>query len=226
MTPSAGLAARGDGCHAPRMTLGRRSVARSWRFRAGTWLLCALLGGGFGVASAATVPWLPLSERARRAEAIVLGRIETQHVEIDARGWPWTMARVGIERVVADRAGGLAAGGRLPVALLGGAVGDRVMRVPGEASLPVGARFVLLLWRDGRGRWRPLGMAQGALRVTRRADGADVVRVGPRAATVGGSGRVAPSTPAAGRATQSAPSWRSLQPLLEDLARWAGERRR
>ena len=205
------------------MRLGRCPLARLGVLLAGTWALCAPPGGGPGVARAATVQWLPLPERARRAEAIVLGRIEAQHVEVDARGWPWTLARVRIERVVSDRHGGLASGGELQVALLGGAVGDRGMRVPGEASLPVGARFVLLLWRDGRGRWRPLGMAQGALRVARTADGDEVVDVGTPPSAVRGSGRLAPALPTVAR---GAPRWRALQPLLGELARWARERPR
>lgn len=100
------------------------------------------------------------------------------------------------ERIVTDvvievsevAKGDLGEGERTEVLLLGGAVGELGMRVSGEAHLEVGDEYLLFL-RESNGTHRPVGMAQGALRVQRDGEepvvlpggsgGLSLVRRGP-----------------------------------------------
>ncbi len=173
-------------------------------------------------AESAQLERLSLRGLAKRAEAIVTGRAGGRHAEVDRLGRPWTLVDVQIARLVHDRSGSLRASNRIEVALLGGTVGRRAMRVPGEAHLPEGGRFLLFLWRDGHGRWRPLGMEQGVLPLHERADGS--VWVGTshlRSSPSNGAPALRADRPTPPPASARAP--RPLEPLLAQLRRWAQE---
>ncbi len=165
-------------------------------------------------ARSAQIEPLPLRALARRALAVVVGRATSRRTEVDERGQPWTLVRLRVERVAHDRTTSFRSGGWFEVALLGGVLGDRVMRVPGEARLPDGARILLFLWRDGHGRWRPLGMARGALSIYESPDGTAWVE--PPSSAPSAHGGVRSRVPAT-------PSPWPLEVALARIAHWARE---
>ena len=66
---------------------------------------------------------------------------------------------------------------KLTVLCRGGTVGDRSLKVPGQARFSVGEEDVVFLRKDPRGAWRVLGWCQGKFRVVRKNDTAAVEAV-------------------------------------------------
>ena len=58
----------------------------------------------------------------------------------------------------------------LTVLCRGGRVGDKVLRVPGQAKFVAGEEDVVFLRKDPRGAWRVLGWCQGKFRIVRDAE--------------------------------------------------------
>ncbi|HEY8431329.1 MAG TPA: hypothetical protein VIL20_23275 [Sandaracinaceae bacterium] len=109
---------------------------------------------------------LSLEELVRRADHVVVATAIGERARRDARGRIVTDYTVRVDEVMK---GDARPGATLVMTRLGGVLGDVGMRVEGEPSLEVGARYVLFLDRLSDGRTlRPVGMSQGVLPVQDR----------------------------------------------------------
>jgi hypothetical protein len=130
-------------------------------------LLAALLMVGLPASPAkgSIVQGLELHELVAHADRIILGRVLFSESFQLANGQLGTWHRIGVERDERE----------VIVETLGGEMGDIAMRVEGEPSFRVGER-VLVFVRDGGPytAFRPVGMGQGVMRVSRE-DGVETV---------------------------------------------------
>ena len=141
-------------------------------------LLSAVLGSilaAFLVTSPADgsiVQSLELEELTAEADRIILGRVVFSEPFVRQSGQIWTSHRIAVEREIRGRAPDE---DEVIVETMGGQIGDIAMRVEGEATFRVGER--VLVFARGGGPYtafRPVGMAQGVMRV-RRERGVDTV---------------------------------------------------
>lgn len=112
-------------------------------------------------ARASLVEAMSLRELVAASDEIVVARVEDQRARYDARGRIVTDVTLRVEERLYGR---LSAGERATALRLGGAVGERGMRVEGEAIYETGERVLLFARRvtTERGELlRPVGMSQG-----------------------------------------------------------------
>ena len=135
----------------------------------------ALLAGLLTANSAhgSVVQGLELRELVANADRIVLGRVLFSECFQRSDGTLGTWHRIQIEQDVRGNSGDEQ---EVIVETLGGHIGDIAMRVEGEPSFAVGERVVVFI-RDGGpySAFRPVGMAQGVMRV-RMEQGVETVR--------------------------------------------------
>lgn len=138
-------------------------------FCLGVWLAAAPLFEA--PASASIVEALDLEELTAQADCIVLGRVVWAEPILHSDGKISTWSRIEVERTLR---GTDPAQREILVETLGGQIGDIGMRVAGEPSFAVGERALVFVRDDGKSVFRPVGMAQGVMRV-RRQGGSDTV---------------------------------------------------
>jgi hypothetical protein len=130
---------------------------------ASTFLALTLaITGATSAARASIVEALDLDALVAEAEDVVLARVIKQWSHYDERGRIVTDYSMQVEET---QKGKSVAGAALTVRRLGGVVGDRGMRIAGEPTFRVGELVLLFGRRDGETYLRPVGMAQGAMRV-------------------------------------------------------------
>ena len=135
-----------------------------FRFLWGAWA-CALFALLHAVhAEASIVQALDLEELSAQADCIVLGRVVWSEPVLHPDGTISTWSRIEVEKTLRGEDPNQS---EILVETLGGEVGDIGMRVVGEPSLAVGERAVVFVRDDGRSIFRPVGMAQGVMRVSR-----------------------------------------------------------
>jgi hypothetical protein len=162
---------------------------------------------GVSPARATLAEALDLPTLVSRSDDVVVGRVV-------ARGSRWLRQRIVTEvTVVVSEApkGDVAAAERIEVTVFGGAVGDLGMQIAGEAVLEDGEEYLLFL-RRWNGTRRPVGMAQGALPITRR-DGQLFVQPGAGGLALvrrDATGAMAPAEPAVTEPTL-------LEALLDEI---------
>jgi hypothetical protein len=114
-------------------------------------------------ASGSILQALDLDELVAQSDQILLGKVVFSESFQRPNGALGTWHRIQIER---DLRGNAAEEREVIVETLGGRMGDVAMQVAGEPTFVVGERVVLFA-REGRGRasLRPVGMAQGVMRI-------------------------------------------------------------
>ncbi|MET0342657.1 MAG: hypothetical protein ABW252_16750 [Polyangiales bacterium] len=122
----------------------------------------AVVGATPMPARASVVEAMDLEALVREADEVVVARVLKQESHYDAQQHIVTDYLMQVERV---EKGSQQPGAAVTVRKLGGVVGERGMRISGEPSFEVGETVVLFGQRGGRTYLRPVGMAQGALRV-------------------------------------------------------------
>ena len=151
-------------CRSPRST--------PFLFALGALALCATWLAG--EAAASTVRALSLQALTEKAELIVVGtalEAKTRHA-LDGKLLV-TDVRVRVERVLL---GAAKPDQPLVVTLLGGEQGGVQLNVPGEASLPLGKRALLFLYRAPKSAdLRVVGMSQGVMPIEQKPDGTTMV---------------------------------------------------
>ena len=123
---------------------------------------CALLPGVTPAAHASVVAALDLEALVQQADDVVVARVLKQESKYDAQKRIVTDYTMQVERTEKGEA---QPGAAVTVRQFGGVIGDRGMRIAGEPTYQVGERVVLFGKRGGRTYLRPVGMAQGAMRV-------------------------------------------------------------
>jgi hypothetical protein len=98
----------------------------------------------------------------KEADAVVLARVIKSWSLYDDRGRIVTDYQMQVERA---EKGDAAPGSAIVVRKLGGIVGDRGMRISGEPGYQDN-ELVLLFGKNGKSYLRPVGMGQGAMRIT------------------------------------------------------------
>jgi hypothetical protein len=168
--------------------------------------LCAL--GAASRASASLVLALDLPTLVARASHIVVARVESQRARYDARGRIVTDVTL---RVDESLVGPARAGDRLVLERFGGAIGELGMRIEGEPLFADGARVLVFAApaASGARRLRPVGMAQGVMRVEPPTVPGSEDRILP-----GGEG-LALVRPEQGRLVASEPAIAAPRPLGE-----------
>lgn len=139
------------------------SVANRVSF--GVCLLGSLVGSGSALAANQDRA-VPLAERARGAERVVVGRVTS----VDA---VWQVNEFGdrlivsVVRVAVDQTLKGQPQPALDVEVEGGTIGDLTLRVSDLASFAPGERAVFYLTRSARGRFVPHLRGQGLLKLDR-----------------------------------------------------------
>jgi hypothetical protein len=121
-----------------------------------------LLPSTLPVAHASVVVALDLEALVQQADDVVVARVLQKQSKYDAQQRIVTDYTMQVERT---EKGSAVPGAAVTVRQLGGVVGERGMRIAGEPTYVVGERVVLFGKRGGRTYLRPVGMAQGAMRV-------------------------------------------------------------
>ena len=146
------------------------------RFRmllvSGVALACAWLSASPG--SASIVQALELPELVDQSDRIVLGRVVFAEAFRQADGTIATWYRVEVEQELRTDAPPRDEEPEVILQVLGGEIGDLGMRVEGEPRFSVGERAVLFMREGNQLAFRPVGMAQGVMRV-RKKDGDEMV---------------------------------------------------
>jgi len=133
----------------------------------GAALACILMTTG--PARASIVIALDLQELTAEADRIVVGRVVWEEPIQAAHAMIRTRYRVQVDE---DLRG--SGDSEIIVETLGGQIGRLAMRVEGEPSLALGERVLVFVRDDGDAIFRPIGMAQGVMRIERE-DGLDMV---------------------------------------------------
>ena len=126
-------------------------------------LLGLAVGAVSGTALASVVKALSLEELTKKADLIVVGvGAEAQARRNDDGRLIVTDVSVDVQQVLK---GAAKPGEDVIVTLLGGNLDGLGLRVPGEASIPIGKPALLFLYRSGPGGrdLRVVGMAQGVM---------------------------------------------------------------
>jgi hypothetical protein len=133
----------------------------------------ALMAMFASVGRASVVAALSLDDLVRQSDVIALGTVESLAVSRDARDRIVTDAVLRVDR---SWKGSAARGSTVTVRRLGGTMDGLSMQIAGEPALVAGARIFVFGRRSTQGNYlRPVGMAQGVLRVTASADGSTTV---------------------------------------------------
>jgi hypothetical protein len=126
-------------------------------------LSCCLLGSGLA-ATAIQTPAVPLAERVRGAELVVVGRVASV-----APGWQVNefgdRLIVSVVRVVVNETLKGQALATLDVEVEGGTIGEITLHVSDETSFSPGERAVFYLKRTGRGTFVPHLRGDGLLKL-------------------------------------------------------------
>jgi hypothetical protein len=130
---------------------------------------CAVMLGND--AHASVVEALDLDTLVREADSVLLVRVIKSWSHYDDRGRIVTDYQMQVEEV---EKGDAAPGSAVVVRKLGGIVGDRGMTISGEPGYQDN-ELVLLFGKGGKSYLRPVGMGQGAMRIT-ETDGERWVR--------------------------------------------------
>ncbi len=128
-------------------------------------------------AEASIVEAMSLAELVSASDEIAVVRVEDQRARYDAAGRIVTDVALRVEERLLGR---LMPGARASVLRLGGVVGDRGLRVEGEAIYETGERVLLFARRVATSEGevlRPVGMSQGVLPI-RGEGGVEVVLPG------------------------------------------------
>jgi hypothetical protein len=97
----------------------------------------------------------------RTAPAIVTGTVVSVSARHDDRGDIETVARVLVDEAIK---GNVAAGQTIDVVQFGGALDGRFQAQSGAPSYELGARYLVVLDRNGRGQWTTFDLALGQFR--------------------------------------------------------------
>ena len=130
------------------------------------WLAATLFGASPGVASAQDAASVPLAERARGAERVIVGRVTSVNPV-------WLVNEFGdrlIVSVVRVAVNETLKGQSQPtvdVDVEGGTLDGVTLRVSDQTSFAVGERAVFYLRRNVRGRFIPHLRSQGTLKLDR-----------------------------------------------------------
>jgi hypothetical protein len=139
----------------------------SFRLAIGAALLSALLAST--PADASILVALDLQELAAESDRIAVGHVVFIEPVRLASGTIRTRCRILVEQELRG-----SDDSEIIVETLGGQIGTLGMRVAGAASLALGDRVVVFAKGDGGVTFRPVGMAQGVMRI-KREHGRDVV---------------------------------------------------
>jgi len=129
-------------------------------------LVLSLIGGLAGSAGASQDPAVPLRDRARGAERVVVGHVAS----VDAK---WSVSEFGdrlivsVVHVAVDETLKGQAQSSLDVEVEGGTIGDLTLHVSDQASIATGERAVFYLRRDARGIFVPHLRGQGIIKLDR-----------------------------------------------------------
>jgi len=126
-------------------------------------LLAALLCSA--PAHASIVQALDLDELVEQSDRIVLGTVVFAESYQRQDGTIATAYRILVERELRDDAPSEAEEPEVIVRVLGGSIGDIGMRVEGEPTFTEGERAVVFIRRGHGIAFRPVGMAQGVMRI-------------------------------------------------------------
>lgn len=128
-------------------------------------------GAGFAASALLAVPAGAgsVEERASRAGAVIVGECEVEESHWEG-GAIWTHAEIRIR----DQVRGESLPDVVTVRQRGGVVGRVGQRVTHEIPIQGGREYLLLLGRDGEGRWQPL--AQGVEPIEVDEDGTRRIR--------------------------------------------------
>lgn len=137
-------------------------------------LTLAALGPLAGSARASVVQALNLDELVSESDRILVGRVLFAESFQDGDGRILTWYRLEVERELGKAQ--LEPEAEVIVQVLGGAVGDLGMRVEGEPRFQIGERAVVFVRAGGPVAFRPVGMAQGVMRIRNDVDGESVVQ--------------------------------------------------
>ena len=132
----------------------------------GVALACAWLSESSG--SASIVQALELPELVDQSDRIVLGRVVFAEAFRQADGTIATWYRVEVEQELRTDAPPRDEEPEVILQVLGGEIGDLGMRVEGEPRFSVGERAVLFMREGNQLAFRPVGMAQGVMRVRKK----------------------------------------------------------
>ena len=135
-------------------------------------LLATLITGSS--AHGSIVQALDLSELVAQSDRIVVGRVVLAEVFQRGDGSITTWYRVEVERELRSDAPTRDEEPEVIVQVLGGQIGDLGMRVEGEPRFSVGERAVIFMREGNQLAFRPVGMAQGVMRI-RMDEGAETV---------------------------------------------------
>ncbi len=136
--------------------------------------LCAVLLAALITASPANgsiVQALDLSELVAQSDRIVVGRVVLAEAFQRGDGTIATWYRVEVERELRGDAPTKDDEPEVIIQVLGGQIGDLGMRVEGEPTFSVGERAVIFMREGNQLAFRPVGMAQGVMRI--RMDAGD-----------------------------------------------------
>ncbi len=141
------------------------------RFRVLLGLSGALLVALMTASSAhgSIVQALDLSELVAQSDRIVVGRVVLSEAFQRRDGTIATWYRIEVERELRSDAPTRDQEPEVIVQVLGGQVGNLGMRVEGEPRFTVGERAVIFMEGDRQLAFRPVGMAQGVMRIRMEA---------------------------------------------------------
>lgn len=125
-------------------------------------------------ANGSIVQALSLSELVAQSDRIVVGRVVLAEAFQRHDGTIATWYRIEVERELRTDAPTRDEEPEVIVQVMGGVIGDLGMRVEGEPSFSEGERAVIFMKEGSQLAFRPVGMAQGVMRI-RLEDGDESV---------------------------------------------------
>lgn len=125
------------------------------------------IGGGCPRAWSTRMIPLTIEQLAGKAGLVVRGQVDAVEVARDSGGRIYTRVGLAVIEVWKGRMDG--AQGRCELVVGGGLLGERAVRVSGQAEYGVGDEVVAFLARNDAGEWVTLGLSQGRFRVHREA---------------------------------------------------------
>lgn len=121
-------------------------------------------------ANGSIVQALDLSELVAQSDRIVVGRVVLSEAFQRRDGTIATWYRIEVERELRTDAPTRDEEPEVIIQVMGGRIGELGMRVEGEANFSVGERAVIFMKEGNQLAFRPVGMAQGVMRI-RMEDG-------------------------------------------------------
>ena len=101
----------------------------------------------------------------RAASAVITGTVAEVYPRLNDRGDIETVARIVVDEAIK---GGIAAGDIVDVVQFGGSMNGRFQAQSGAPRYDAGARYFVVLDRDGRGQWTTFDLALGQFRFVDR----------------------------------------------------------